>query len=110
MNGSPLGERALFCSLPPAQSSCHGQDLLGRQPPVEEAGQGLSKDKGTFWCADRQTGQTTGVCVRAFVCVCDRKTERGGFGSGVLCVCSWIQEFCSCVFLHVCSQQLGRCE
>lgn len=58
MNGSPPGERALLCSLPPALSCCHGQDLLGRRPPVEEAGRGLSKDKGTFWCADRRTGQT----------------------------------------------------
>lgn len=59
----PPGERALFCALPPAQSSCHGQDLLERQPPVEAAGQGLSKDKGAFWCADRRTGQMP-RCVR----------------------------------------------
>lgn len=32
--------------------------LVRRRPPVEEAGRGLSKDKGTFWCADRRTGQT----------------------------------------------------
>lgn len=48
MNGSPPGKRALFCPLPPALSSCRGQDLLERQPPVEEAGQGLSKDKEPF--------------------------------------------------------------
>lgn len=76
MNGPPPGERPLFCSLPPAQSSCHRQDLLGRQPPVEEAGQGLSKDKGAFWCADKQTSQTL-LCVRLCVCVCER--VRGGF-------------------------------
>lgn len=59
----PPGERALFCSLPLAQSSCHGLDLLERRPPVEAAGQGLSKDKESFWCADRRTGQTP-WCVR----------------------------------------------
>lgn len=59
----PPGERALFCSLSLAQCSCHGFDLLERQPPVEAAGQGLSKDKEAFWCADRRTGQTP-RCVR----------------------------------------------
>lgn len=66
MHGPCPGERALFSCLLPTQSSCRRQDLLGRQPPVEEAGQGLSKDKGAFWCADRQTGQmlwTVCVCV-----------------------------------------------
>lgn len=64
MYGPSPGDRALFCCLLPTQSSCRGQDLLERQPPVDEVGQGLSNDKGVFWCADRQTGQMLpSVCV-----------------------------------------------
>lgn len=51
-----------------------GQDLLERQPPVEAAGQGLSKDKGGFWRTDRRTGQTLWclyVCVSVREGVCD---------------------------------------
>ena len=95
----PPGERALFCSLAPAQSSCHGQDLLERQPPVEAAGQGLSKDKGAFWCADRRTGQTPW---------CVRQSERGCVMMSGLVL--WHKNPSLVCFLHVCSQQLGQCE
>lgn len=88
VNSSPPGQSALFPSLHPAQSSCHERDLLGRQPPVGKAGQGLSKDKGTFWCIDRLTGWTP-WCVCACVCV-----------SGFFCVVRCSSSITG-VFLHV---------
>lgn len=50
-------KRGHCCDLPPTQS-WRGQDGSWRQPPVEEAGPGLSKDKETFRCVDRLKGQT----------------------------------------------------
>lgn len=99
VSAPPPGEGALFCSLPPAQSSCPGQNVLERQLPVETAGQGLSKDNGAFWCADRRIGQTPW-------CAC-QSWRRCLMGCGL--VHCHKNPFLVC-FLHVCSQQLGQRE
>ena len=64
-----------------------GKDLIGKRPPVEEAGQGLSKDNRSFWYVDRLHSSDLFVFVCMCVCFLCVSERARGLCNVVMCLC-----------------------